>query len=96
MKYFLGMCMLGASLLVPVAVRADDDQHHRDEKRYYDRDAKDWHQWNDKEDRAYHQYLGERHAPDHEWVKANKKEQREYFRWRHTHPDVVVVDPDRH
>ena len=85
---------MGACLLVPMAVKADDDNHHQS-KRYYDRDAKDWHEWSQKEDQAYHRYLQEQRLTDRDWAKANRKEQREYYRWRHNHPDAVVV-PDRH
>jgi hypothetical protein len=55
----VGGLLLSASLIAPVAVRADDD-HHR-ERRYYDREHRDYHVWNDHEDRAYRVYLGERH-----------------------------------
>jgi hypothetical protein len=94
MKRYLSACLLGACLLIPVVVKADDDNHQQN-KRYYDRDAKDWHEWNGKEDQAYHRYLVEQHVASHDWTKANNKEQRDYFRWRHSHPDVVVV-PDVH
>jgi hypothetical protein len=49
---------VGSTLIAPVALKADD--HHR-EKRYYDRDNRDYHTWNNQEDRAYRVYLGEQH-----------------------------------
>lgn len=41
--------LVGATLTVPVVVRADD--HH--DKRFYDRDGHDYHTWDGQEDRAY-------------------------------------------
>jgi hypothetical protein len=94
MNRYLSACLLSTCLLVPMAVRADDDNHQQN-KRYYDRDAKDWHEWNQNEDQVYHRYLQDQHLTNHDWAKANRKEQKAYYRWRHNHPDVVVV-PDRH
>jgi hypothetical protein len=78
--------LLGAALLAPVAVNADD--HH--DKRYYDRDHKDYHQWNNQEDRAYRVYLGEQHRDYRDFSKANRNDQSQYFRWRHEHPDSML------
>jgi hypothetical protein len=64
-------------------VTALADEHHR----YYDRDHKDWHEWNEGESRAYRHYLEERHEHYRDWVKANQAQQRAYWRWRHEHPD---------
>jgi hypothetical protein len=88
MRRFLILTALfaGASLIAPVAIRADD--HH--EKRYYDKDAHDYHAWNDHEDRAYRVYLGEQHRDYREFRKAKASQQRKYFRWRHDHPDNVL------
>jgi len=77
---------VGASVLAPVAILADD---HR-EKRYYDRDGRDYHTWNGQEDRAYRVYLGEQHRDYREFNREKAARQREYFRWRHDHPDHVL------
>jgi len=96
MNRYLSACLMGAGLLVTtLVVRADDDNHQQN-KRYYDRDAKDWHEWNANEDQTYHRYLQEKSLPAHDWTKANRKQQRDYYKWRHSHPNVVVApDPDR-
>jgi len=62
MHRYLSALVLSAALLTPVAVSAakDDDDHHR-VKRYYDRDNRDWHEWNEREDSAYRRYLQEQH-----------------------------------
>ena len=77
---------VGASLIAPVALRADD--HH--DRRYYDRDGRDYHTWNGQEDRAYRVYLGEQHRDYREFRREKAVHQREYFRWRHSHPDHVL------
>src|SRR4051812_2015949 len=90
MKRLLCTCLLGSALLMPVAMRADDDDHHRDRarsQRYWDPEARDWHDWNDHEQDAYRRYLREQNRQEHDWAKASKKEQREYWKWRHNHMD---------
>jgi hypothetical protein len=79
----LSLVFAGATLIAPIAVRADD--HH--DKRYRDRDGHDYHTWNSQEDRAYRVYLGEQHRDYREFGRVKAVQQREYFRWRHEHPD---------
>jgi len=67
-------------VLVPPSVRPDD-------KRYYDASHKDYHVWNAKEDAAYRHYLQEKKIAYHDWSKASRREQRDYWAWRHQHPD---------
>jgi hypothetical protein len=88
MHRYLAVFFLSTALFVPISVRADDDNHSdRHSKRYYDRDARDWHQWNNNEDHAYHQYLTENNKRDHDFAQANRAEKKNYFKWRHDHPD---------
>lgn len=87
MHRYLNVLLLSAALFAPVAVRADD---HNANKRYYDKSGKDWHEWNDNEQRAYSQYQGEQHHQI-EFGKSNKSQQGAYFKWRHTHPDSVII-----
>jgi len=84
--------LLGTAFVAPAMLCADDKHEHEHEhenKRYYDRERKDWHEWNEREERAYHQYLNENHREYHDWAKANRKEQEEYWHWRHEHPDAA-------
>jgi len=79
-----------AALVAPLAVKTFAAQEvvvRTDHARYYDRDHKDYHEWNDGEDRSYRVYLTERHRQYHEFHHANHREQRDYWRWRHNHPD---------
>lgn len=77
--------LLGAALIAPLAVHADD----RD-RRYYDRDHRDYHEWNSREDRAYRVYLGEHHRNFREFSREPRYRQTHYFRWRHRHPDSTL------
>ena len=55
--------------------------------RVYDSYHSDYHYWNDREDRAYRRYLSERHEEYRELSKRKAEEQRDYWNWRHEHPD---------
>jgi hypothetical protein len=55
--------------------------------RVYDKDHKDYHNWDDNENRAWGRYQTENHEKSREFSKANKKEQSQYWNWRHDHPD---------
>jgi hypothetical protein len=99
----LSTFLLGAALIVPVAVRAQDEPREKttttttttETKRYYDPVEKDYHAWNDQEDRAYRVYLKEKHRDYVEFPHVKVTEQREYFRWRHGHPDSVIVTTEK-
>lgn len=69
---YLGTLVLGASLLAPMTLMAQDHDHH----------------WSDSESPAWHQYLKEHHKKEHDWAKASKREQRDYWKWRDAHPDA--------
>jgi len=87
-----GMILLSAGLMLPLAAQPQRD--HDDEHRYYDRDRKDYHEWNEGEQRAWRRYWEERHREALEWRRANEEQRREYWRWRHEHPDRLLW-PDR-
>jgi hypothetical protein len=57
---------------------------------YYDADHRDYHRWDPDEDRAYRVYWGEAHPrePYREYGRLNGGEQRNYWNWRHGHPDA--------
>ncbi len=72
MKRLAGAFVLTLGLLAPMTVVADDHPRH---------------EWNDSENPTWHQYLKEHHRKDHEWSRASKREQREYWKWRDQHHD---------
>jgi hypothetical protein len=88
---YLGFIFLAGALSASAAVTASSQEvvatvgvdHHR----YYDRNHHDYHQWNDREDRSYRIYLGERHRDYREFRLTNRRQQDDYWKWRHQHPD---------
>ncbi len=89
---YLGFIFLSAALTAPMAIRtsAATQDDHRDEKkqvRVYDRSHKDYHNWDNDEDRFYRQYLGDQHKDYREYSKLNHNQQDAYWNWRHSHPD---------
>ena len=88
MKRFLilGALALSTTLIGPVVAQAKAPQ----EKRYYDKSGKDYHTWNDNEDRAYRSYLTEQHQQYRDFNKTNKNQQQQYFNWRHQHSDDTL------
>jgi hypothetical protein len=99
----LSTLALGAALIAPVALKAQDESRKTttttttttESKRYYDPVEKDYHMWNDQEDRAYRLYLQENHRDYVEFPKVKTTEQREYWRWRHGHPDSVIIKNEK-
>jgi hypothetical protein len=85
---FISSLLLTAALAAPVAVMATrGPQEASVQVRVYDKNHKDYHNWDDNENRAWGQFLVVNHRDHHEYAKSNKKEQAEYWDWRHSHPD---------
>lgn len=91
MRQFFGAIALGAMLCAPVAMIAQERQTTTTTTttRYYDPNTKTYHEWNDNEQHAWERWQrDERHATAvHDFKKASKQEQRDYWRWRKDHPD---------
>jgi hypothetical protein len=79
---------LGAALAIPLGVVAQDHDH--DDHRFYDKHHRDYHEWNDHEDRAWHMYWEERHHAVVDWNHASARERQRYWDWRHNHSDAVL------
>jgi hypothetical protein len=97
-RFIFSSLVLTAALAAPAAMHAANRPHnnpgqeeHRrndgDRNRIYDRSHKDYHNWDDNEDRSYRVYLGERHREYHPFGELKAREQRSYWNWRHSHPD---------
>lgn len=85
MRKYIGSILLGCALLTPIAIQADDH-----DRKYYDPDRKDYHNWNQGENRAYQHYAQERKVQNREFRRLDRQRQRDYWRWRHDHPDNVI------
>ena len=85
---YIASLFLTAALAAPVSIMATPrPQDASVQVRVYDRDHKDYHNWDDNENRAWGQFTTENHKKSHEFSRANKKEQSQYWNWRHAHPD---------
>jgi hypothetical protein len=95
MRILSSMLLMGA-LAAPLGLQAQErDDHNKDrddhaqQQRIYDRDHKDYHNWNGDEDRMYRQWYTESHNGKEyrEYNKLKHKDQTAYWNWRHQHGD---------
>jgi hypothetical protein len=70
-----GSSVAAATPQASVQVRVYDSHHH------------DYHNWDEREDRAYRSYLTKRHEEYHKYSTWHHKEQQNYWNWRHHYPD---------
>ncbi len=54
---------------------------------FYDPVYLDTHRWDSREDAAYRRWEAERQLQHVEFQQRREEEQREFWRWRHDHPD---------
>ena len=92
---YLGFILLTASLSAPLAsakplVSAQEREEHdrdREHRRVYDSYHHDYHNWDDREDGAYRRWLEGRHETYREFHRLKRRQQREYWQWRHEHAE---------
>jgi hypothetical protein len=85
-KCYIGPLVLAAVFAAPVLI-ATKANAQEVQVRVYDRNHRDYHNWDDREDRAYRGYLTDNHREYREYNRQNSREQRSYWKWRHHHPD---------
>jgi len=83
---FISSLILAASIVAPVAMIAAPGPQEV-QVRVYDRNHKDYHNWDDHENHAWGVYLSDNHRKDHEFATSSRREQGNYWNWRHAHPD---------
>jgi hypothetical protein len=85
---YIASLLLAAALAAPVSIMAaPGPQGATGEVRVYDKDHKDYHNWDDNENKAWGVYLTENKKKPQTFTRASKKEQSDYWNWRHDHPD---------
>lgn len=85
---YIASLFLTAVLAAPVSIMAaPTPQAVGVQVRVYDKDHKDYHNWDDNEDRAYRGYLSDNHMTYRAYGKQSPKTQSGYWNWRHDHPD---------
>jgi hypothetical protein len=68
-----------------VAATTPNDEHVQ--VRVYDPWHHDYHNWDDREDRAYRAYQNQRHETYLAYEHRKHSYQHDYWNWRHSHPD---------
>jgi hypothetical protein len=94
---YVASMFLSAAILAPLGAVAlpapqDDREHERHEerereRRVYDPYHKDYHNWDQREDGAYRRWLDTRHEAYVDYERLKRRQQREYWNWRHSHEE---------
>jgi Ni/Co efflux regulator RcnB len=85
---YISSLLLAAAIAAPTAIMAaPKPQDANVQVRVYDRDHRDYHNWDDHEDRAYRRYLQEQHRGYRKYERQHYRVQKHYWGWRHSHPD---------
>jgi hypothetical protein len=88
MNRYISSLFLTAAIAAPTAIMAHPrPQEGSVQVRIYDRDHRDYHSWDDHEDRAYRRYLAAEHRTYRGYHRQHHRVQRHYWNWRHSHPD---------
>ena len=84
----LGGLFLAASFAVsgPLVATAAAQEGNL-QVRVYDSHHHDYHNWDDREDRAYRNYQEGRHESYISYEHRKHRYQDHYWNWRHSHPD---------
>jgi hypothetical protein len=83
----IALLFLTAALAVPVATMAAPAPQATVQLKIYDKSHKDYHVWDDNEDRAYTTFRGSHPGYNEKFAKTNSKQQTTYWNWRHANPD---------
>ncbi len=86
-KSIIATVVLTGAFAIPMAAIAAPHAQDAVQVRVYDEKHKDYHNWDTHEDAAWVRFQDEKKWKHHDWAKANKKEQQQYWEWRHSHPD---------
>ena len=82
----LTLALAAPSILVAAPHPQDERTHDREsqnQKRVYDSKHKDYHNWDNNEDQQWRQYQSTEHLKYRDYSRANKKDQSNYWNWRH-------------
>jgi hypothetical protein len=83
----LSSLLLIAAFAAPTVVLARPKPQDGVQVRIYDRDRRDYHNWDDREDRAYRRYLASQHRQYRAYQRQHYRVRRHYWHWRHRNPD---------
>jgi hypothetical protein len=80
----LGSLVLAAALLLSVMNVGCAEQHAY---RVYDPYYHDYHRWDGNENARYRQWVKENRREDRDFRRLDRDQQHQYFDWRHSHGD---------
>jgi len=97
MKSFIAKASLAFVLFIPAlpAFQDHDRNAQQSTQRYYDKQSKQYREWNDNENQAYQRYARETHHENREFSRLSDRDRQKYFKWRHDHPDDEHRDDHR-
>jgi hypothetical protein len=80
-----GALMASVGAMAMPAPQDDHERHEREERerREYDQDRRDYHRWDDHEERMYREWLKERNFAPIAFDQLTPRDQRAYWHWRH-------------
>jgi len=85
---YIASLLLSAALAAPLSMMAaPGPQSANVQIRIYDKNHKDYHNWDDHENQVWGAYRSDNHKKPREYSRASKKEQEQYWNYRHSHPD---------
>jgi hypothetical protein len=97
MKKLLLISPMSGTLLLSTSLFAQDRDHgrdrddHKDNRHHvYDKHHKDYHDFDQREDRAWNMYWQQRHHAAVDWDRASDRQRQDYWSWRHSHSDAVL------
>jgi hypothetical protein len=85
-RLLISSLLLTVALVAPATIRANATPQSVS-VRVYDRDHKDYHNWDDREGQSYERFRGDHPKYNVTFSKTNRREQKTYWKWRHEHPD---------
>jgi hypothetical protein len=87
-RRYVASLFLAAALAGPMSIMAvPAPEGATVQIRVYDRNHRDYHNWDDRENHAWGVYLTNNHQRHYEYSRANRRQQDQYWAWRHSHPD---------
>jgi len=66
----------------------DHDANSDHDKKLYDKEHREYHEWNVGEDTTYRHWLSENHREYKDFNSISAEQQQAYWNWRREHPDA--------
>jgi hypothetical protein len=96
MRKLLLILPMSGALLLSTSLFAQNRDHdrgrddHDNRHHAYDKKHKDYHDFDEHEDRAWRVYWQQHHRDYVDWDRASERQRQDYWNWRHSHSDAVL------